>query len=148
MNITRTLVRSTVAAVLAGTALVGATGAAQASPGVTTSVGQSGNIAYADTAATVQLTGFRSGYASGSWNANVWMHKYTGSGCTYIQAKPVASAALDGDWKRKTGNMCGAGYYSAAVSDTFYLAYNGVKFRVCKDVFGADPCGSSVTIYG
>jgi len=72
----------------------------------------------------------------------------TGSSCIYLEAKGVARGALDGRWSRLTQNHCGTARFNYNWSRIFYLAYNGMAFRICRVVNnGSDPCGSSKTIY-
>lgn len=102
---------------------------------------------YNSTSGKATLTGFHSGYSSGSYSVKVNYTQNTGA-CMYIQAKPVARWATDGDWKRKTNNTCSTGTRTLSFSDTFYLGYDGVKVRFCKDLsWQSDSCGGDVTIY-
>lgn len=84
--------------------------------------------------------GYASTYVAGRVSVN-----FSGTGL-YISAKGVTIAGLDGDWFRLTSNLNGNGDYSW--HHTFLLPYNGMKFRICKDIsFLPDTCGSTVTIY-
>lgn len=98
------------------------------------------------TDADAKVTSLRS---PGTSYGSITINNYGRSSCTYVQRKPVAPLALDGDWKRSTPNNCG-GISTHAWSDTTHLSYSGYKFRICKDVsWGTDPCSSSTsaTIY-
>ena len=95
------------------------------------------------TDADAVMTSFRSGYSSGSATGYITINKATSSGCTYVQAKPVAAGAVDGSWKRQTGNRCAAGSATYAWSDSFFLGYGGFKVRICRDVLGPDSCGAA-----
>lgn len=97
---------------------------------------------------SVQAWASINGWSSGSsaWG-NIQIYKPNSTGCYYVQRKPVATFALDGDWKRSTENRCSAGTKTFSWGDSFHLNYSGFKFRICRDVFGLDPCGSPVTVY-
>ncbi len=111
-------------------------------------VGETKTIpSYNSTSGRATLTGFYSGYSSGSYSAKVTYTQSTGA-CMYIQAKPVARWATDGSWKRKTSNTCSSGTRTFSFSDNFYLNYDGVKIRFCRDLsWQSDSCGGDVTIY-
>ena len=107
-------------------------------------VGESKAISYSYAKGTAKLTKFPKGKAT----ATVTIKRGSTNGCVYVQAAPYAVLALDGGWKTVPGSRtCGSA--TATYNDSFHLAYNGVKFRVCKDVNNAvDPCGSVVRIKG
>lgn len=90
---------------------------------------------------------FHSGYSSGSAGGSLYINNTRRYACVYMQRAPVARFALDGDWKRSSPDRCsGSGTYGW--SDSFRLAYDGFKFRLCRNVaYRPDTCGSSTTIY-
>ncbi len=102
---------------------------------------------YNGTAAKVKMTMFSTTSSGGRAAGEIQVNPSEGSGCEYVQGAPVARAAVDGGWKRITANACSGGWRSYYWSDSFFLAYSGFKFRVCRDVTGPDPCGSTVTVY-
>ena len=76
----------------------------------------------------------RIGYWSSDASGRIYLR--TGSGCAKVQFAPYAIAAVDGTWNN-TGTWCN-GVVTISWSDRFYLAYNGMKFRICK----SGTCGS------
>ena len=72
----------------------------------------------------------------------------SGSTCIYVQYQYVAVLGLDSGWHRLTGDDCGGAAGSESFSKPTDSAYNGMAFKLCKNVpNGTDPCGSKVTIY-
>jgi len=68
----------------------------------------------------------------------------------YVQAKPVAQFAVDGAWKRATNNVAPGRAYGQNWSDRTNGAYNGYKFRICRNINNAsDVCQTKYerTIY-
>lgn len=102
---------------------------------------------YTNATASVRMDTFTTAYISSRASGYIYLTN-NGGNCVYVQRKPVARFAIDGDWKRSTPNRCssGSGYYSW--QDTFHNTYNGFKFRICRDrTFEADLCGNPVTVY-
>jgi hypothetical protein len=93
---------------------------------------------------TATLTSFGNGRAT----ATVSVQRGSNSHCVYVQAAPYAIAALDGGFKTVVGSRTCGSTVRATYSDRFYLAYNGVKFRICQEDRLSDTCGSSVNIRG
>jgi len=87
-------------------------------------------------------------FGNGRAYATVTVRRGSNSHCVYAQAAPYAIAALDGGFKTIPGSRsCGA-TANGTYTDRYYLAYNGVKFRLCQEDWLADTCGSSVNIRG
>jgi hypothetical protein len=86
-----------------------------------------------------------SGLNSYAVDGQVRWNRYAGSYCTYVQYKPTAVLALDGDWKRLTpGDNCSSSYSYYSFHREAFLAYDGIKFRICQDrPWQSDSCGSS-----
>lgn len=135
----RQFLRNLLVSAAAGAALFGAVGQASAYVGEVRAIpslnGASGSAT---------LTSFSSGHAK----ATVRLWRGTNSRCVYAQAAPYAWLAVDGGWKEVPGSRtCGSStsYYS----DSFFLSYNGLKFRICQNnPWAADACGSSMRISG
>ena len=71
----------------------------------------------------------------------------SGGNCVYVQAQFTATAALDGGWFRlspASGSYCANPRLTYNWSRSFTLAYNGMKFKLCKPINnGPDQCGSA-----
>lgn len=87
-------------------------------------------------------------FGNGHSYANVTVRKGSNSHCVYAQAAPYAIFALDGGFKTIPGSRTCGGTAYGTYSDSYSLAYNGVKFRLCQEDWGWDTCGSSVNIRG
>ena len=103
---------------------------------------------YSSGSGTAKMTYFSraNDYAAGK----ITLKNSSSTNCVYVQRKPVARYALDGDWKRSSTNLCGVNTTGRTTdwSDNFYLNYDGFAFRICKVVANqTDPCGSAMTIY-
>jgi len=80
-------------------------------------------------------------YSNGYWSSSASGLVYVSTrGCATMQYAPYANLAADGGWNNTPAVCNGAAYRSW--SDTFRLAYNGFKFRLCKN----GTCGSAVNI--
>ena len=85
----------------------------------------------------------RSGFANG-----VVYLSNGNADCVYMRKKPVAHAAVDGDWKRASPNVCGNRAAAFYWNDTFYIPYNGFGFQICHHRAGLpDTCGRQGNIY-
>ncbi len=73
----------------------------------------------------------------------------SGGNCVYVQAKFTATAALDSGWFRlspASDNYCANPSQTFYWSRSFTLAYNGMKFKLCKPINNApDQCGSETS---
>lgn len=85
----------------------------------------------------------------GSYNGRVSWYLSSGDKCLYVQVKHVAVLGTDSTWDRLTSNDCtrGGGTMFAYWNKPTTRAFNGYKFRLCRDQWGLDSCGASVTIY-
>ncbi len=101
---------------------------------------------FAGADADVKMTSFAS---PGTTYAVIEINNYSRYYPVYVQVKPVADFALDGDWKRATQNTRGTyGTLRTYWNDRAYLAYNAFAYRICRDIPDqADPCGAAKTIY-
>lgn len=80
-------------------------------------------------------------YSPGYWSASAAGYVYVNTrGCATMQFAPYAIGAADGLWNN-TPAVCDAAAYRSW-SDTFRLAYQGFKFRLCKN----GTCGGAVNI--
>jgi hypothetical protein len=86
------------------------------------------------------------GSCAGGNGGHAWGRvEFIGTDSTaYGKAKyaPFAEAALDGDYNSLPWHS-GKGTWIDSWSDTFHLAYQGFKFRLC----GKSNCGSELHIY-
>jgi len=98
---------------------------------------------YSGGTASVNMTWFNKGYASGSGGGQIYLKNNTGADKIYVQFKPNEG----GTWNRATQNRTSGGaYYNW--SDSFTLNYSGFMFRICRDRIGPDSCGSAVNVRG
>lgn len=134
------------AGVIAGAVAAAAVTAAAAPTSASAYVGETRSIpSYHGASGSAKLTAFRT---YGTAKATVTLRRGSNSYCVYVQAAPYLSLGADGGWKQvPDSRTCSTStsYYT----DSMFLGYDGIKFRICQDIpYAADTCGSVAYIRG
>jgi len=84
------------------------------------------------------------GHSRGTFTDSAWgrVQVTARSYCVKVQYAPFAYGALDGGWSNTSWNCTANATRTFSWSDSYHLAYNGFKFRICT----TSGCGSTRTI--